>query len=555
MREIRLIFPILFKSMFRKREGEKSSSSNLVAYIVIGVIFGGYSLLGAFGLIPAFVELKNADLIGSFLAFLFTLTSFANLFFSIMPMVSSLYFSNDTEYYLALPVKPQSVYVAKIILVYVSQIYISGIISLPMILVMGIALAMPAYFFFFAILGIFITPLFAIMLASIIAAPIMYLVRIIKNKNVVTSIFAIFAFALLMGGYMYMMMDVTGSGSDLTQISAVLITTAKSVGEIMVPYTALGNVATFSTSTVFGVFDVLVAFLINLAIVLVFFGGVIALCSFMSARFYKSGVTFMLEHKSEEKKKENANKSHKVGFKKQSVMRALLKTEISSLLRNTAFAFNCLGCLIVIPVFSVFMSYMMLESLPEMGAEFAYGVIFCTMCGMTMSMNIGACSSFSREGERFVILKIAPIDRRLLVKMKLAFYSSLIIFTFAVSLVISIIVMKVSLIHMLSIIPSSILMVGITAMDIFWEIRKPNLTWVNPIDAVKNGSNVLVPSFICIGFMFLLIVVFVVGIVLVPAQAILITYFAIALIGFVLSAIFIKKLLNKCDEYIDRIEI
>ena len=115
--------------------------------------------------------------------------------------------------------------------------------------------------------------------------------------------------------------------------------------------------------------------------------------------------------------------------------------------------------------------------------------------------------------------------------------------------------MKVSLIHMLSIIPSSILMVGITAMDIFWEIRKPNLTWVNPIDAVKNGSNVLVPSFICIGFMFLLIVVFVVGIVLVPAQAILITYFAIALIGFVLSAIFIKKLLNKCDEYIDRIEI
>ena len=555
MREIRLIFPILFKSMFRKREGEKSSSSNLVAYIVIGVVFGGYSLLGAFGLIPTFIELKSANLIGSFLAFIFTITSFANLFFAIMPMVSSLYFSNDSEYYLSLPVKPQSVFVSKILLVYASQTYIAGIISLPMILVMGIALALPVYFYFFALLGLFITPLLAIMLASIIAAPIMYLARVIKSKTAVTSIFAVLAFTLLLGGYMYMMLQVTNGETDLAQVSAVVLTTAKSVGEIMIPFTAIGNLATLSNVTIFGTFDVIIAFLLNLAVVIVFFGVVIYLCFLASARFYKSGVAYMLEHRSDSKKENKARKSHKQGFAKRSPMRALLKAEILSLVRNTAFAFNCLGCLIMIPMFSAFMSYVMKEAIAEMGADFAYGIIFCMMCGMTMSMNVGACSSFSREGERFIILKLAPIDRRQLIKMKLAFYSVLLIITFAIALVISVIIINVSPLHLLSLIPSTMVMIGVTAMDILWEIRKPNLSWVNPIDAVKNGSNVLVPTFICIGFMLAFIVVFVVGIVLLPAYALLLTYGIIGVMGLIMTLIFTKKLYAKCNEYIERVEI
>lgn len=542
--------------MFRKRQGEKSSSSNLVAYVVLGVIFGGYSFLGAIGMTPAFFELKNNDLIGSFLAFLFTITSIANLFFAIMPLVTSLYFSNDTEYYLSLPVKPQSVYVAKILLVYTSQIYIAGIIALPMIIVMGISLGMNVFFFLISILGVILTPLFAIMLASVIAAPIMYLVRVIKSKTIVTSIFAILAFAIIMGGYMYLMVGVTIDENNIAQIGATLISTAKSVGEVMIPLTALGNLSTFSSITPFGLFDVVPAFLINFATVILFFALVIALCWILSARFYKSGVAFMLEHKSDEKKKEKKTKKRKVGFKPQSVKRTLIKTEILSMLRNPAFAFNCLGCLVVVPIFSAFLPLTMSELITEIiGTDFAYGMAFCMACGMTMSMNVGACSSFSREGERFIILKIAPIDRKELVKMKLGFYSSMLVVTFVVSIIISMIITKTSIIHIVCIIPATLVMIGTTAMDILWELKKPNLTWVNPIDAVKNGSNVLVPTFICLGFMVVFIVVYVLGLVFVNAYALFITYGVIGVIGLIMTLVFTKKLLAKCDEYIERVEI
>lgn len=555
MREIRLIFPILFKSMFRKREGEKSSSSNIVAYVVLGVIFGGYSVLGAIGMIPAFFELKSVDLIGSFLALLFTITSVANLFFAIMPLVTTLYFSNDTEYFLSLPVKPQSVYVSKILMVYVSQTYIAGIIALPMIIVLGIALGMNAFFYLVGILGVFLTPLFAIMISSILAAPIMYLVRVIKSKNVVTSIFAILAFALVMGGYMYLTLGMANEETDMTQMAQMLINSVKSIGEIVVPLTALGNLATISSMTPFGELPSFVAPLVNLAIVVLFFGIIIAVCWIISARFYKTGVSYMLEHKGIDKKKEKVIKSKKLGFTAKSVRQTLLKTEILSMIRTPAFAFNCLGCLIIIPIFSAFMAYMMSDSIGEMGNEFAYGIVFSLMCGMTMSMNIGACSSFSREGERFVILKIAPIDRKALVKMKVTLYSSLLIVTFLISAIISIIITQVSFLHVLSLIPSSLIMIGTTAMDILWDLKKPNLSWVNPTDAVKNGSNVLVPTFVCMGFMFVFMIVFVVGVVLFPAYALLMTYVIIGIIGLILTLIFTNKLFQNCDEYIERVEI
>ena len=172
-----------------------------------------------------------------------------------------------------------------------------------------------------------------------------------------------------------------------------------------------------------------------------------------------------------------------------------------------------------------------------------------------MSMNVGACSSFSREGERFIILKIAPIDRKELVKMKLGFYSSMLVVTFVVSIIISMIITKTSIIHIVCIIPATLVMIGTTAMDILWELKKPNLTWVNPIDAVKNGSNVLVPTFICLGFMVVFIVVYVLGLVFVNAYALFITYGVIGVIGLIMTLVFTKKLLAKCDEYIERVEI
>ena len=554
------IFKLLFKYMF-KRSGEKSSKWIWLAYAFIGLAFGCLIFFMCMGVRSVATVVASMGLLPEFLTVLLGIACIAVLFFGIIPMLNYLYFSRDTEFMMTLPVKPSTVFMAKLSVVYLTEIVVSTLLLIPVMITVGVTLSLSPVFYIVSVIAVVTVPSLPLVLIAIVAIPLMYIVSFFKNKGALTSIVLIVLFGLIFAAYYYFVMKMSFSteGEDfdpqelVERFSAVFMTFAK----ILFPLAAIARISTLSTHTAFGEFTVPAAVAINAAVFVASVIVLLILAVLVSSAVYKRGARSMLEGGG---KKTDV----KIDFSSSgSAFSALFKKEWRELFRTPAFAFQCLSGVVLCPIILFFMSSMTTtgitvesggEAMPAETMALVKNIVnFIMICFIGMfgvSMNTGAATTITREGANFWMLKTMPVPYKVQIRAKLTLY----LIVSSLTVLLSLIVVSISSFNLTNLICGLVFLMlynyGFNCFCVYMDLYRPKLNWTTPNEAVKNNRNAVIPMFINMAVSILLVAVPVLCLIFIPSILVaMIVSWAVLIIFGVAVAIVFHNLLYANAEY------
>ena len=483
-----------FKYVF-KRDDSKKSKWLWLAYAVVALSFLVLLSSVCFG-IYFLSKMFAPHLTAEFLTFIFGVGCMMVVVFGIAPMLSYLYFSKDTEFMLSLPVKPSTVFFAKITVVYIFEVLGASVFLLPCVITMGITLSLGALFFIGSILSIIVLPVIPMIIVSVLSLPLMRLVGFLKNKSIVAFVLYGVLMVAVMGLYLGVMysfdFDMSQEGANHMVVLLKLESTIKVFSKILLPIHAISRVLTLNPQTIFGKMSLPLSIVVNLAIFLVIVAVLLAVALLLSSFAYKRSARSLLEGS------KNKNKGKIEFATSKSVVKALMKKEWLELVRTPAFAFQCLMCIVMSPLLVGFMSYFDTSDLAGEYADYrtqfimrlvSFGLIILVGIGT----NIGASTAITREGKKFYYMKTIPVPYETQIKAKL--YLFLIVSSLTV--VLSQIVMAFLSFDIIFLtVGTAFLLVfnyGFNCYSIYIDLNRPKLNWVTENEAVKQNKTAVLP--------------------------------------------------------------
>lgn len=565
MKNYLTLFKFLMSYTF-KRGDEKNSRWMWVAYAIIALA-GAFIVYALCSLVSVLsVSMFALGLLPEFLTLVLFIACLVVVVFGLIPMLGYLYFSKDAGFLMSLPVKPSTVFMAKLSVVYLTEIIVSTVVLIPCMITVGVTLKLSALFYVVTVFAVVAVPAIPLVIVAIIAIPLMYAVSFFKNKGSLTSIVMILLFAIVFGAYYLFIskLNFTGdvSGEQVESIVNALTGSLGTLATVLFPLSSLARLATLSNKTLFGSFGIGVASLINLATFVVSAAALLTLAVLVSSAVYKRGARSTLEGGG---KKQKASASFD---KADGAFKALIKKEWRELFRTPAFAFQALSGVILVPVLIIFMgSAFSVEVLEGMGEGYVTAQVLSqmekvttfTLIGFTgmlgVSMNVGAATCITREGKNFYYVKLLPVPYKTQVNAKLTLYLIISSITLALGVAASFIQSSDVLNLMLGLGFLLVYNYGYNCICTFIDLSHPKLNWVTHNEAIKNNRNAAVPMIINMLLFVLMIAVPVVALLLVQRTwlVLLVSWLALYAIAIAVAIIGHVLLYKNVDRLIERI--
>lgn len=555
-----IVLKALFKNKFRfadnASKGKKYGFTILLAVVyvaVMAILISGLVQLQSFAEIP---EIK-------LMLYLFGLMTAALivLIFGVVNLVSTLYLSKDTDFFSMLPVKSSVVYAAKVSFVYLSEAIIVCAILLPLIITFGIVSHAWVWFYIISIVALIIMPCLPLVIAAIVAVPVMFFASKLKNRSVVSLIFYLVLFGGFFGVYIYFIYASTDI-SGITEDSLIEFTKGlEAILYVFYPYTALAMAACAIPS--YG----LALGASTAANVAIFFGASLAMLAIvlLLAKFMYS--------QSAKANNQTYNAKVKRGeFKRSGMIKALMKREYTGTFRTTQIAFQCYAVVIMPTIIAIVLGIVGINvdkifaaetSDPEELAMMSYffrqlfsliGISTITM--MLATVANGAATTFSREGTDIAALKVLPCSAKQIVKAKtLAWIGVAVPATLVAVVLFNALNFDLTnfLLSLFSLVPLS---AAYALFGALWDLTAPKLKWVDPIQAVKHNGHVVIGQFICMaGGILSFISIMILGNYVGDLNALRIVNWVIIYLTLAVFAVVDMIMLRNVEKYFDRIEI
>lgn len=486
---------ILLKNSFRKNDKDKKKKF----YLYLAMIVGFLPLLimisvGAYQITPQVIQ---SGIFMEFLVVIMTMAQLTIFFFGIFSILAYMFFSEDAEFLAALPVKKSSLFMSKLTMVYINELIVSSIILIPMLFITGISAINHGFplngaYFIFSILAIFIMPLIPLLLVSLLAFPMMYIVTFFKRRAVLSSVVTILLFIGFMAMYLGMVNGMASRDSSLVS--------GEQLYNLLIRFRDIAFFNTFYAKAM--LFD---NFFVNIGLFLLVIIASLAITILVSSSLYHKSVMAQLESV-----RENGGKG-KI-YSKQGIAKAFLIKDFKMLIRNPGFAFQSFMGPILTPIMVMFMAKSFQVPVEENGdmqmtAMMTIGFILFLTTMLLCGTNFVSSVAFTREGKYFYFNKYLPIPYKELIKGKVQFaIISGMVGTVLATLVVAFTV-DISLINVLMFGSSLGLMnVGFVYMGIYRDLKKPKLDWNNVQEAVKQNFNAMVPMFFGSGIGILIMV-------------------------------------------------
>jgi ABC-2 type transport system permease protein len=428
------------------------------------------------------------------------------LFMGIFGMLTYVYLNRDAEFLATLPVKGRTLFLAKLTVVYCGELGLSAGIILPLCFTLGFAAHLGVLYFISVLLAVLFVPALPMLFAALLSIPLMYAVSFFKNKSTMTSIVVILLTGAVFGLYYSVMFSVqTGDGGGAAAEDGLrdLTESMRGMGYALYPVYALIEFGMLLP--VFGLPpfpSALLALLFSLSgmALAVFLSGLI------SNKVYIRSAAAQLESK-------RGGKARTADFKSGGVTWALLKKEWRTMLRETAFAFQCLfGTMVGVIITALTAAqYGNFSGMLTTGEDavaidgetlrFVYSAVIFTLIMMfSAGMNVAAATGISREGKNFYIMKLMPVPYTLQLRAKL--YLSLIIgfIGAAAAFIAGTVIMKTPIAEAaLEAVVLALLCYCMACFSLKFDLLSPKLDWVTPTQAVKNTRGAIVPPFVGMG--------------------------------------------------------
>ena len=461
----------------------------------------GILVSGVAQITPVFAE-ENA--LAELMLFIYVITMLVIMVMGVVNMLSYVYFNRDSEFLASLPVRNWKIFLAKLGVVYLSELGLSALSLIPFNLTIGIMTGQGFIFYLGTVISIFLVPALPMLAAAVIAVPLMFIVSFFRKKGALTSVVLI----LLTGGiaavyYFFIIRFGRMTDEDLPlEYFVDLINGIKAWETPFYPVTAL--VKFCLVESVYGLSPAVSA-LLNVAVVVL---------SFALMTFIAGFIANLVYHKSVISQSVNSGGGGAKAeeYKSAGVLAALMKKEWRALIRESAFAFQCIFGIVFGPVMAAFASWQMRnidfaalsgnlkipgEALPFVDNFFvnlpALSLIFITVF-FCSGMNIAACSAISREGKNFYITKIMPVSYALQIKAKLWVSLCISLAGSVLTALLGTIILRLPAWQFLLILAFLCLYsYTFACFALKFDINKPRLNWSAPTEAVKNSRSSTVP--------------------------------------------------------------
>lgn len=475
------------------------------------------------------------------------------MLFGVTGVLSNTYFSKDNEFLSSLPVRPQTVFSVKLMVIYLNELAICTVFMLPAIIAyaagcVNAGATFPMYFYFMIPVVLITTPIIPLAIVSVMSFPLIRIVAYFKNKSVTTLIMNILLFVAFFAVYV-LLADRIGRFVDgsITALPPALAKTISGFDKAVFfnRYFALALTGT--------------GFFVNALIYIATVAGAVGVTVMLSALLYKKSMTAGEEETRKKSKSPEGTAKPVPGLKK-----ALFVREAKCLFRNQSFAFNSIMGSIITPVIVIVMNVIN-TGVPALSGGVSSNFVnagmtlfYCLMllCGT----NYTAALAFSREGGAFYVLRYLPVKLKDVLKAKTALANAV---SFTGIVLVTITGLAVSRGDVVNVLPTAAVLViyayAFNVLCIYRDLKKPNISWTSPYEVIKRNIYPLVPMFYAMGL----------GMVYMFAAQIIVKYEAalnfgaaiagfwtgVAAIGVVLAAVFKIVLNKKAEELFERIAI
>lgn len=420
--------------------------------------------------------------------------------FSLSVVINELYFSNDVERLLPLPLKPVEIVMAKFTTAYIKENFMQiGIIaasSIGFLLVVKESLLN----FVLSLVGILTLPIIPTIYCCIISMFLMAFTRRIKNKETVKQIsviivFIIFlVFTLLIGSLQnvnfeeYIMKFAEGDHRFLYVMEAIF------------PHVKSFVLTLYNASII----EFIKYILINALFILGFI--------FISNKLYFKG---LVDLNTKDTKSKKSKKSLKDSITIHSPKTSYVLKEVKTLLRTPPLFINCIIVNIIWPLLVYFMYKLAVKdgTMKDISIKLSnwdqktvvtYLVVFLTISILVPSIASIASSSFSREGKHFSFMKYIPmsIEDQWFVKVFTAFIISFIgINMYQIPYFIF---MKLPIfLGLVLFILSTLIIIFMSLLGVYIDSIQPKLIWDDELNALRENTN----NFLVAGLSLLLLFV------------------------------------------------
>ena len=333
----------------------------------------------------------NAELV----AIVLLCTQAISFFFAVGNVIGTLYLCKDNEMLICLPVTPNQLFVSKVLLIYLREVAVNAMISVPIFVSLAVWGGLGIAFYLSIPILLLLAPILPIVLASVVSIPLMALLRFLKKHAVLSIVVILVLVATCLWGYTSFIGQLAGNfniAGRQTETVAKINDGVLKGGRYAVVYIQLARaMVSFTAWYWYPVFLGLCAVLSTITVLAI------------RPLYFKIAMSSL-----ENTIKIKAKKSH---FKKSSPFISLIKKEVACVFRSPTDIFEYFLFTLLMP-FIVFSYDELLTSITveHNGTNMIVGAHVMVVAILAMLSNIVSASAISRDGGNFYNSKIIPVN-------------------------------------------------------------------------------------------------------------------------------------------------
>lgn len=546
-----------FKAINKDSKKRNKILLNILA-ILISFGFLGSIIIKLTDFYEVFSSINQQEL---FLMIIFILFGFSLIFFTIPYIVSKIYFSNDTDMLLSMPVDIKDIISSKIIAIGTSNLILGIFMCLPFIIKYGISENAGIIYYIYSILNIIIVNFTIVFSLSIIVLLIMSFINLSnKMKDILKFLGMLIMVSMIV--IIQLITQSTINSINDTQEIIDMINNSKSI---------IDNITTVLINIKLSVKSIInydsIEGLIYLLFSLIIMFAIYFLLRIISNKFLLNGLK-----KEKEFRKNSKIKSLEKTVKINSIPVSIAKREIKQVIKTPVYLFNTLFLGILMPIVMILPIFftlpkeesidlnMISTSINQLLGQVKFIDIFSyvIIVGFCFGGFIGVLSSilsstFTREGKKIWILQVLPIKPLDQILGRLLANEITLIFVILPTILLSLIIVRLPIyMYIIFILAVLIIMVPLGLLQMQVDIIMPKLDWSNPQEAMKQNFGIFVSimlSFALIGLSSFIGIKFIYG-KFESIQLLIVYFLAIIIITSIVLLYTLNKSIKKKFNYL-----
>ncbi len=329
-----------------------------------------------------------------------------SIFGSTTQLARSIFESDDRNVLAVLPIKPQAIFIAKMIGLYFSQAVLAVCVTLPLVIVFAQVTSQSIYFIVISTIASLLIPFISLGVASILCLPFYFIKRFFQSKYILFLVSVTALAAVLFVGYA----KILEFFENLMATGDIKFFFSQEVMDFIINLTAKLVPANFLARLVFGINPALnggILVAIMIALGLIGFG--------VEYLLYNAAIKIRVQNN------DGIVFHAKKLSRPRSITKGLVYKELGAILFTPDYAFQYVSVAAILPVmvyFCIGLGESLMSSLLHVEMNFEMALLLTVLFGSLT--NTFCAINISREGRSFYLQKTLPIRYTKLIGVKIA---------------------------------------------------------------------------------------------------------------------------------------